>query len=253
MITSDKQRFQSDGVILKRGFLDARELGQLANWLAEIESCSNGRDGLMHHFEQTASGARIARSEYLLKVHGQLAEFLTRGTIPAFAGKLLGEPIVLYKEKINYKYPGGGGYAPHQDAPAFDFAKTFLTCSIAIDPADQRNGCLSFAPGSERLQEQPQTEDGCIRDEFAATLKWEDYPLDPGDVLFFDALVPHRSGPNNSDRPRRSLYLTYNAADEGDHREQYYADKRKAISESPWQDGRVRISKIGHFQGKAIR
>ena len=51
-------------------------------------------------------------------------------------------------------------------------------------------------------------------------------PTEPGDVLFFDSFVPHRSGPNRTSVQRRVLYVTYNGASAGDSRERYYADKR---------------------------
>ena len=37
------------------------------------------------------------------------------------AAELLGDPegVWVFKERINYKLPGGGGFAPHQDAPAW--------------------------------------------------------------------------------------------------------------------------------------
>jgi hypothetical protein len=51
-------------------------------------------------------------------------------------------------------------------------------------------------------------------------------PSNPGDVLFFDSYAPHASKPNRTRRPRRILYLTYNAASAGDHRLRYFAEKR---------------------------
>ena len=49
--------------------------------------------------------------------------------------QLFGEAAVVMKEKLNYKHPGGGGYAPHQDFAAYDFGSTHITCAIAIDAA----------------------------------------------------------------------------------------------------------------------
>jgi ectoine hydroxylase-related dioxygenase (phytanoyl-CoA dioxygenase family) len=43
-----------------------------------------------------------------------------------------------------------------------------------------------------------------------------------GDVLIFSSLTPHQSGKNLADYPRRSLYLTFNAARAGELREVYY-------------------------------
>jgi ectoine hydroxylase-related dioxygenase (phytanoyl-CoA dioxygenase family) len=67
----------------------------------------------------------------------------------------------------------------------------------------------------------PLDEDEMERIEFIAC------PAQPGDVVFFDAFTPHRSEPNMTASPRRVLYVTYNRLSEGDHRQRYYADKRK--------------------------
>jgi hypothetical protein len=47
--------------------------------------------------------------------------------------------------------------------------------------------------------------------------------------IFFDSFTPHASKPNFTDAPRRILYLTYNLAQHGDRRQQYYADKHAAF------------------------
>lgn len=39
--------------------------------------------------------------------------------------------------------------------------------------------------------------------------------------------VPHQSKPNLTAEPRRNVYLTYNRRSDGDHRERYFAEKRK--------------------------
>ena len=52
--------------------------------------------------------------------------------------------------------------------------------------------------------------------------------LAPGDVMFFDSLVPHRSGPNTTPLARRALYITYNRVSAGDQRGRYYRDKRQS-------------------------
>ena len=57
-------------------------------------------------------------------------------------------------------------------------------------------------------------------------LDYESIPTSPGDAVFFDSFAPHRSGPNLTNKQRRVLYVTYNAAAEGNHRRQYYDDKR---------------------------
>ena len=49
---------------------------------------------------------------------------------------------------------------------------------------------------------------------------------EPGDVIFFDSYCPHKSKKNNTNKSRRVLYITYNKLEDGDHRRNYYNDKR---------------------------
>ena len=55
----------------------------------------------------------------------------------------------------------------------------------------------------------------------------------------------HGSQANLTAAQRRILYLTYNAAEYGDHRAQYYVDKRKSfppdVEREPGKDYRFRV------------
>jgi hypothetical protein len=72
-----------------------------------------------------------------------------------------------------------------------------------------------------------------------------------GQTLWFHSRTPHRSGPNLSDRPRRALYPTYNAASEGDLRSAYYDAKRAAFAPAHVGE-RARVSLIGDFEGRPV-
>jgi ectoine hydroxylase-related dioxygenase (phytanoyl-CoA dioxygenase family) len=164
----------------------------------------------------------------------------------ATASALLGEPAVLYKEKINYKLPGGAGYAPHQDAPAYRFVDTHVSCMVAVDDALMDNGCLEVVSGchAELL---PTDAAGCVRPDVVAELHWEPVEVRAGETLWFHSRTPHRSGPNLGALPRRALYPTYNARSEGDLRAAYYDQKRAELGD------RDDVSLIGDFQGRPVR
>ncbi|MDP6604549.1 MAG: phytanoyl-CoA dioxygenase family protein, partial [Rhodospirillales bacterium] len=92
--------------------------------------------------------------------------------------------------------------------------------------ADEENGCLQVAPGHHRR--------GVIRswepltDEDMADMEFVLCPTRPGDLVFFDSFIPHRSELNLSCKVRRLYFATYNRRSEGDHLERYYADKLKS-------------------------
>ena len=252
--TQDVEQWRQDGFLKLTNFLDSEEVKDLNSWAEEIDSWAASDDKWMHHYEQTEHGVRLARTEYVVAFHHGICQLLNQGRVPDAVGQLLGEPAVLFKEKFNYKYPGGGGYSPHQDAAAYDYASKHVTCAIAIDEATEENGCLYFAAGLHQQELLPMNDVGCIESGLASELVWEPILMQPGDAVFFSSYAPHKSSPNQSSYPRRNLYLTYNALSEGDFREVYYANKRKALNQAAQATAasRVAVSKIGHFNGKPV-
>ncbi len=244
--------WRRDGFLKIPGFLNQAETETLKGWVEDIESWKDSPDKWMHHWEDTKYGVRLSRSENWVPYHTGMRGLLTAGKVLEVLADLMGEPAVLYKEKINYKYPGGGGYAPHQDAPAYDELKHHVTCLVSSDPATKHNGCLEFCSGRHLEGLIGLDAKGCIQSSVADTLEWAPLETEPGDAVFFDSYAPHRSFVNHSDEPRRTLYVTYNALSEGDKRAAYYERKRQALKDYATK-GTDRISTIGHFQGKTVQ
>ena len=235
--------FRADGWVLTEPF-DADTVAALPRWVDEVAAMD---DRVLHHRERTADGVQLCRTEDFVPHHDELGRLLTGGRLLAIASVLLGEPALLYKEKINYKLPGGAGFAPHQDAPAYRFVDVHVSCLVAVDDTDPDNGCLEVVSAAhDRIL--PMDERGCIRPDIAATLDWVPVPVRAGQVLWFDSRTPHRSAANRSDRARRALYPTYSAASAGDLRNAYYARKREEFAAS----GGARISLIGDFEGEVV-
>src|SRR5260221_11139977 len=132
----------------------------------------------------TEGGRQLCRTENFVPFNEGLRALLTTGAMLATASALLGEPAVLYKEKINYKLPGGAGYAPHQDAPAYRFVEVHVSCMVAIDDATEANGCLEVVSDAhDRLW--PTDEVGCIQADVVDSLHWDAVPVQSGDTLSF--------------------------------------------------------------------
>ncbi|CAN5838120.1 hypothetical protein BH23ACT2_BH23ACT2_15850 [soil metagenome] len=241
--------FRQRGWLLTQTLVGA-EVARLQAWIAEVASWPDDGDWL-HHRELTHDGPALCRSENLVPFHDGLRELLTAGSLIATASALLDESAVLYKEKVNYKLPGGAGYAPHQDAPAYPFIDTHVSCMVAVDDATVTNGCLEVVEATHQ-EVLPTDAAGCIRPDVVASLDWQPVEVPAGWTLWFHSRTPHRSGPNASPVPRRALYPTYNARSEGDLRADYYREKLARFeAEGARVDGRVRVSLIDDFQGRA--
>jgi hypothetical protein len=107
--------FRERGWVLTRS-LDADGVARLRAWVDEVASWPDDDGDWMHHRELTDAGPALCRSENLIPHHAGLRELLTEGAMPAVAGALLGEPAVLYKEKVNYKLPGRARLPVHRPA-----------------------------------------------------------------------------------------------------------------------------------------
>ncbi len=244
--------FRERGWALTRS-LDADGVARLRAWVDEVASWPDDGGDWMHHRELTDAGPALCRSENLIPHHAGLRELLTEGAMPDVAGALLGEPAVLYKEKVNYKLPGGAGYAPHQDAPAYPFIDQHVSCMVAVDDATLENGCLEVVTGAHhrgapdrRHRLHPGRRGGShgVARRGGAGGR---HPLVP---LAHPA--PQWTQPLRG--PRRALYPTYNARSEGDLRAAYYDEKRARFAAGRAATGanRVQVSLIGDFQGREV-
>ena len=224
--------YRRDGFLVCRRLFDRAEVDELRRATDEVQAWPELPGAWMVYGEQSLRepGRRlINRIENFYPHHPGFKAVFDGDKLLGRVSDLLGEPAVLFKDKINFKLPGGGGFEPHQDQQAgwSTYAPLFVTVLVAIDDATEANGCLELAAGHHTR--------GLIGREWAP-LSAEDLrgveftacPTAPGDAVFFDSFVPHRSGPNLSHEPRRVLYVTYNRLVDGDHRNRYYADKRKS-------------------------
>jgi hypothetical protein len=227
-----RARFERHGWAWLRGFLGAAETRDLRRFTDELAAWPETPGRWMRYYERGGPGGRmLARIENFIPYHAGLAALLLSPKLVALVAECCGEPVVLFKDKINFKLPGGAGFAPHQDAPAYaDFGVDHhVSIVVPVDAFTRENGCLEMSRWPARRELLPQNPDGTLRPGVMDAWETEAVLAEPGDVLVFDGWVPHRSGPNRSGGPRRAFYLTFNPASAGDHRAAYYARKRECF------------------------
>jgi len=225
-----RQHWKEHGWLWLRGLLSPAEVQDLRRWTDEMAAWPEAPGKWMRYYERLGdgSGKMLARIENFMPYSEGLAAMLLSRRMLSLLGELCGEPVVLFKDKINLKLPGGKGFAPHQDAPAYvDFGvEHHLTVMVPVDAFTHENGCLEIARNACERVFLPANPDGTVRADVMARQDLMPLLAEPGDVAVFDAWVPHQSGPNRTDGPRRSYYLTFSPASAGDLRAAYYARKR---------------------------
>lgn len=221
--------FHRDGYLLVRNLYSVEEAEEIGRWANEVAAMPEEAGSVWMYFDHDkkyADGRLLNRIENFIPFHQGFRELITRKRMQQAVSELFSDKAILFKEKINFKLPDGGGFAEHQDVQAgWDrYGKLHITAMISIDETNAANGSLEMIPGMHQQgvlgsMWAPLTDDDTKGVEYTAV------HCQPGDAVFFDSYAPHRSAPNKTDKPRRVLYITYNAASDGDQRELYYADK----------------------------
>ena len=229
--------------------LSGEAIDNLQGWASEIEAWPAGSHVWGHYAEATSAGPAICRTENVSACHQGVAE-LVDGALRDVASRAIGERVVAFKDKINYKQPGGAGFRPHQDRVAYPGVTRVMSILVAIDACSTESGCLWLAGGVNEVLE---TDDrGVVRDDIARELPWTAVELAPGDAVCLDGLLPHYSDANRTSQPRRVLVASYAPESEGYTRAHYYAARNEVMTRSSAADGRFRISTLADFDGAEV-
>lgn len=222
---------QNSYVVIPALFRD--QIEQIQQWSDEVASWPrNDSKWLTNHEKDKPT--QLSRRENIVPYHTGIAGILNGEDTLTLISQVMGERALLYKDRINFKYPGGGAHLAHQDSVAFDKTQQpHVTMMVSIDPTTRENGCLELVNGwhyqDREVLRQITLTDGMItkiHPGVEAELDWRPMITMPGDVLLFNSFIPHRSAVNASNVSRRVLYSVYNSASEGDLRTAYFDKKR---------------------------
>jgi len=234
---------------VQRALLSPDEVRALQDAAGSIQAWPAGSHVWGHYAEQTENGPAICRTENVSACSPTVAN-LVDGVLAVAAQSALGEPVTAFKDKMNYKQPGGAGFSPHQDVVAYPGVSRVLSILVAVDECTLESGCLWLADG---VDSELATDDrGAVRSDVAAALTFRPAPLQAGDAVCIDGFAPHYSEANRSTHARRVLVASYAPRSEGYSREEYYAARRSVMDDASARDGRFRISTLADFEGDEV-
>ncbi len=227
--------YQQNGFVFKKNFFDNNEIFTIRKWVYDYaerkpEDWENGKEMAYYETSKNDKTRILARIEKFVDYHEGFKKLVNSRALIECVDTLLGEPSILFKEKINFKKPGGGGFHPHQDMISRwdDFANDFMNVLIITDDTNLENGCLELAAGFHNKGFLGPY-DAPIPEKYLEKMEFVPYQLSMGDVVFFNGFTPHQSQDNKSTKPRSNVYLTYNKKSEGDQRNSYFMRKRKEL------------------------
>ena len=111
----------------------------------------------------------------------------------------------------------------------YAYASRFINAAIFLDQATVHNGCLEVAANYAEST-RPSIDEINEKQKKLKSMEYLPIEVPAGAMLVFEATLRHRSLPNTLGGLRRVLYLTFNSRAEGDHRNDYFSDKRYSMS-----------------------
>ncbi|EJT96645.1 PhyH-domain-containing protein [Dacryopinax primogenitus] len=230
---SEQQKidYAQQGYLILRNLFTPQEKADLIEWVKDVKNSPDMPNHYMHYEEIKGNGKKDRTlTENFVDHHEQLGHLLRSQELAHLVQQVTGEEMVLFKEKIVYKTPGGGGFPAHTDAPSYQHIASInhLSLAMAVEPATPENGCVEVLPGSHLLKDIPTRHDKCIDDAWCAKQRWIPAELDTGDIFIFSSFLVHRSEKNDSEKGRALIYATFNLTKEGgDQRREYYEHRRE--------------------------
>ncbi|MCY4018485.1 MAG: phytanoyl-CoA dioxygenase family protein [Chloroflexi bacterium] len=254
--------FRRDGYLVLRGLVAPDEVRQLAAYTEDLMAGRATLPGVPPPADDASDRERRLHYERVHMPHRteEIAErFLLHPRVVDVLEALIGPDVLGLQTMLFFKQPGQAGQGFHQDSYYIPTQPdTLIGAWIAIDPANEDNGCLWITPGSQHEPIYPdcdgvtQQGDTILNDIESIinashpdvekntlakiALRYETevaIPAQPGDVVFFGGHVLHRSHHNDSDKPRRAFVSHYcNARSRvpWNHRGAYDGDEQGAAA-----------------------
>ena len=116
---SQIKSFANDGFVVVKGAFSSENIKNITKWTNEVLAMpeESGRQWIFHEKSLKEDGIKLVnRIENITPFHSGFGEVTKSLRHPV--SQLFGEEAILFKEKINFKMPGGDGFKPHQDSQA---------------------------------------------------------------------------------------------------------------------------------------
>ena len=223
MFTAEEiARYHRDGYVVHAGLLNSDEVATLLSdleWVCAGNTLANHDKGRLEMEPNQSPGGTLVRRVYEPCTH--YARFRTLSESEKLlqcVEQLLGPNLLFHYSKINMKPPAIGSVVEwHQDMAYYPLTnRDSLAILFYLDDADRSNGCLQVIPGRHLAPPMGHTRNGYFLGRITEPVdESEAIALEgvAGTAIFMHCMTPHASTTNTSNRPRRTLILSYRAAD----------------------------------------
>jgi ectoine hydroxylase-related dioxygenase (phytanoyl-CoA dioxygenase family) len=211
------QSFHDEGYMILENALDSH-LVEIAR--EECAASIERKEEKMRKQGKTEDGINLLGKRYFIGLpslfHPRLYELIFNDLTAEICRKTLGPDAFFFWDQYVVKFKDEeGSFAWHQD-DGYTLGRPHhptTTCWIALDDMTEENGTIRVLPysraGGKELREHFWSDKQKAQVGYDGDDPGDLVEVPAGSVVVFSSLLLHRSGPNRTDRPRRSLFLSY--------------------------------------------
>jgi len=223
MLTDQQvKEYRELGFVVFPGFLKAAEI---AGILKDVESITAGATRANHDASrmemeprQSPEGKLVRRLYEPCTYYPRFRALSESPELLDCVEQLLGPNLSFHYSKLNMKPPSIGSIVEwHQDLMYYPLTnRDSLAVLLYLDDADRHNGCLQVIPERHAGPPLDHTVDGIFQGRVTGAIDETEAVFvegGAGAAILMHGMTPHASAPNTSPYPRRTLILSYRAAD----------------------------------------
>lgn len=244
--------YKKNGWVIVKNFFKKKDIENIKNQI--LNKISNTRKSKNFYYEKINNYKKLRRIEGISDFSEVSKKIIYSNRILKLIKDIKKKEFDLFKDKLNFKYPGGIGYLPHIDGHFFwkdknnkiqngwkKYADDFVNLVIPLEKSDKKNGCLYLAQKKniknlgnsfKKITKKMSMGTPNIKLSDKKKFNYTAAELEKGDICLFDWKCAHFSKNNNSNRSRMIFYATYYKKNgKKNIRNNYYLDKQSSLND----------------------
>ena len=244
-----KEHYKKNGWVIVRNFFRKKYIAKIKKELLKTKKKKKS----FCYYETINGKKKLRRIEKVTDYSKSCKNIICSKQTLNLINKLGQKRYELFKDKLNFKFPGGKGYLPHIDGHFYwkdknkkyqngwkKYSSDFINLVLPLEKTNIANGCIyvsnkkntnrignSFSKITNRLTLNTPN----IKKKDINKFKFHPIELKVGDICFFNWKCAHYSENNQSSKSRMIFYATYCKKNKNkDLRKLYYFDKQNSYN-----------------------
>ena len=246
-----KQEYKEKGFLKIQNFFKKKEILSVKKNIKNNIKINNKKH--LFYYEIINKKKILRRIEKISEYSKEAKKIILSKKIKMITKLLTKNNFKLFKEKLNFKYPGGEGFKPHIDGHFLwrdkdnkirngwkEYSNDFLSIVIPLEKVSKKNGCLELSSikntkkiGSnfKEITSNVNKFTPNVKKSLLKNFNWTPIEMDIGDILIFNWKCAHKSKKNYSKNSRMIFYATFYKANKIKNvKKKYYLDKQNSLN-----------------------